>query len=189
MNSFYTLEELKERGFKSLGKKVYISKKCSIYGAENISIGNNVRVDDFCILSGKISIGNYVHISAYSSLYGKGGISIGNFCGISPRSTIYSSSDDFSGEFMISPMVPPELTNVKEGNVILKDYCQLGANTIVMPCVTIGEGTVTGAFSLVLKDLKEWAIYFGIPSKIYKKREKRLVKLSQALIKDKTLLE
>ena len=73
MNSFYSNEELKQLGLKSFGKNVLISKKCSIYGADKISIGNNVRIDDFCILSGKIVIGNYVHISAYSALYAGGG--------------------------------------------------------------------------------------------------------------------
>lgn len=53
MNSFYTEAELKELGLKSFGKSVLLSKKVSIYGAKNISIGNNVRIDDFCILSGQ----------------------------------------------------------------------------------------------------------------------------------------
>ena len=48
---FYSREQLKKIGFKSLGKNVLISDKTSIYSPENISIGNNVRVDDFSILS------------------------------------------------------------------------------------------------------------------------------------------
>lgn len=40
MNSFYSEEELKEIGFKSIGTNVLISKKCSVYGAQNISIGS-----------------------------------------------------------------------------------------------------------------------------------------------------
>lgn len=48
---FYSREQLEKIGFKSLGKNVLISDKSSIYSPENISIGNNVRIDDFCILS------------------------------------------------------------------------------------------------------------------------------------------
>ena len=105
MNSFYTVEELGKIGFKKLGKNVLISKKSSIYTPENISIGDNVRIDDFTILSGTIEIGNYVHISAFVALYGKNGIKIGNYCGCSPRTTIFSATDDFSGDYMISPLV------------------------------------------------------------------------------------
>lgn len=181
MNSFYDKEELKILGFKSCGNNVLISRKCSIYGAENITIGNNVRIDDFCILSGVIEIGNYVHISAYSALYGKYGIKIGDFCGISPRSTLYSASDDFSGEFMISPMVPSELTNLKAGQIVLNNYVQLGANTVVMPAVSFGEGAVTGAFSLVFKDCLPWSINFGIPCKYYKARKKNILELVKSI--------
>lgn len=60
MSNFYNEVELKNLGLKSYGENVLISKKCSIYGAENIEIGNNVRIDDFCILSGEIKIGNCV---------------------------------------------------------------------------------------------------------------------------------
>ena len=53
MNSFYSKEELKEIGFKKYGENVLISRKTSIYNPEKIIIGNNVRIDDFCILSRK----------------------------------------------------------------------------------------------------------------------------------------
>lgn len=69
-NSFYSISELKLLGLKRLGQNVYISRKSSIYSPENISIGDNVRIDDFCILSGNITLGNYIHIAAYTALYG-----------------------------------------------------------------------------------------------------------------------
>lgn len=68
MDSFFSKEELQLLNIK-VGKNVKISRKSSIYGY-NIEIGDNVRIDDFCILSGKIRLGNYIHIAAYSALYG-----------------------------------------------------------------------------------------------------------------------
>lgn len=185
MSSFYTEDELKELNFKSIGKNVLISKKASIYGTSNITIGNNVRIDDFCILSGEIEIGDYVHISAYTALYGKNKIKIGDFCGCSARTTIYSASDDFSGDYMISPMVPEELTNVQGGPVILENYVQLGANTTVMPNLVIYEGAVTGTFTLVRHSLEPWTINIGIPSKVLKKRNKNVMNLSKKINGDK----
>ena len=70
---FLSDEELRKIGFKSLGTNVLISNKVSIYGAEFISIGDNVRIDDFCILSGKITFGNNIHIGAGSVVIGGGG--------------------------------------------------------------------------------------------------------------------
>lgn len=181
MSNFYTIEELENMGIKKIGNNVLISKKASIYSPENIKIGNNVRIDDFCILSGNIEIGNYVHISAYVALYGKLGIKINDFCGCSARCTIYSASDDFSGEYMISPMVPTELTNVTGGQVVLEKYVQLGANTIVMPEVTIKEGSAVGAMSFVNKNLDEWGIFAGIPCKKLKNRKKDIIELSKKI--------
>jgi hypothetical protein len=84
-NSFYCENELKSLGLKSFGKNVLISRKASIYSPELITLGNSVRIDDFCILSGNISLGSYIHISAYSALFGKYGIKMNDFSGLSPR--------------------------------------------------------------------------------------------------------
>lgn len=94
---FLTENQLAALRFKSLGNDVKISDKASIYNAKNISIGNNVRIDDFCILSAGedgIEIGNNVHIACYCSLIGKGKIILENYSGLSSRVSIYSSNDD-----------------------------------------------------------------------------------------------
>lgn len=176
MNSFYSEEELKELGLKSYGKNVLISRKASIYSPEVISIGNNVRIDDFCILSGKISIGSNIHISAYSALYGKYGIEIEDYAGCSARTIIYSETDDFSGNYLIGAVLDDKLTNVCGKKVVLKQFSQLGANTIVMPGVIIGEGAVTGAFTFVNKNLENWTINIGIPCRKLKNRSKDMLK-------------
>ena len=181
MNSFYSQTELNAIGFKKIGKNVLISKRTSIFSPEKIEIGNNVRIDDFCILSGDIQIGNYVHIAAYAALYGKYGIKIGDFCGCSARGTIYSATDDFSGEYMISPMVPEEYTNVIGGKVILEKYVQIGANTVIMPNIVLREGTCVGAMSFVKESTSCWKIYAGIPCKEIKERSKKIIDLSKKI--------
>ncbi len=175
MTSFYTEEELKSIGLKEYGKNVLISRKVSIYGASHISIGNNVRIDDFCILSGRITIGSNIHIGAYVSLYGANGITLEDFTGISGRSTIYSAMDDFGGEYLIGPIHPEELTNVTGGQVVLRQYSQIGAHSLIFPNIEIGEGCVIGACSMVRHDTKPWTIYAGTPAKPLKKRSKGLL--------------
>ncbi len=76
MESFYSEQELKSLGFKSVGEDVRISRKASFYGTKDISIGDNVRIDDFCILSGEITLHSHIHISAYCALYGRFGIEV-----------------------------------------------------------------------------------------------------------------
>jgi acetyltransferase-like isoleucine patch superfamily enzyme len=172
LNSFYSKSQLKQIGFESIGENVLISCFARFYMPENISIGNNVRIDDFCLLSGNIEIGSNVHISAYCALYGKFGIEIQDYSGISPRCTIFSASDDFSGDYFIGPMVNCKLTNITGGKVIIKKYSQIGANCLIMPNVIIHEGVAVGAMSLVLNELDSWSIYTGIPAKLMKERSK-----------------
>jgi len=177
MNSFYTEEELSQIGFKSIGKDVKISRKASIYSPQNISIGDNVRIDDFCILSGSITLGSHIHISAYVALYGAMGILMEDYTGISPKSVIFSAMDDFSGEYLIGPIHPEQATNVTGGTVIVRKFVQIGCNTVIFPNLTIGEGAVIGACSLVTHDVKDWSIYYGVPAIKHKERKKKMLSI------------
>lgn len=185
MNSFYTIEELKNIGFKNLGDNVLISKKASIYGAGNISIGSNVRIDDFCILSGKISIGNYIHIAAYSALFaGDAGIVMEDFSGLSSKCIVYASSDDYSGEFLTNPMIDNQYRNVISKKVTVEKHSIIGSNSTILPGVTIKEGTSIGACSLITKDCDEWGIYVGVPAKRIKERSKKILDLEKEFLKN-----
>lgn len=177
MSSFYTEQELAELGLKSLGENVFISRKASIYSPEKISVGSNVRIDDFCILSGDITLGNNIHISAYCALYGAMGIEFKDNSGCSARTTIYSAMDDFSGDFLIGPMHQKEFTNVTGGKVTIGEFAQIGAHCLVFPNLTINTGSVVGALSLVNKDIPSWKIYAGIPARLLKERKKNILNI------------
>lgn len=174
--SFYTPEELAQLGFKSYGENVRISRYAQIYSPEKISIGDNVRIDDFCILSGNITIGSHIHIAAYCALYGGDyGIELKDYTGLSARVTIYSAIDDFSGEYLIGPIHDSKLTNVTGGKVLLNKYSQVGVGSLIFPNVQIGEGAVLGAMSLAKNDLNAWTINAGIPSRCIKNRKNTLL--------------
>lgn len=173
--SFLSTSEIALIGFKYVGKDPKISRFSQFYSPETISIGDNVRIDDFCILSGNISMGSHIHISAYSALFGKSGIELNDFTGLSPRTTLFSESDDFSGDYLIGPQHNKKFTNVKHGKIILEKYTQTGANVIVLPGVTIGQGSVIGALSLVNCNIPEWSVFGGIPARFIKPRNRKLL--------------
>ena len=176
-SSFYSPEELISLGFRSIGHNVLISRFARFYGIEAIEIGNNVRIDDFCILSGNIKLGSYIHVSAYSAIYGKFGVIMDDYSGLSPRCSIFSQTDDFSGDHLIGPMVDEAFTYVTGGVVRIGRYVQLGSGCTVMPGVNIGDGAAVGAMSLILHDLDPWKIYKGIPANYHKDRRKKILDL------------
>ena len=175
ISSFYSEEELRTMGFKSIGKKCLISRNAKFYGIENIRIGDNVRIDDFCILSGQIIIGSNIHIGAFVALYGAYGIILEDYTGISSRTTIYSALDDFSGNYLVGPIHDEDKTNVTGAPVVLRRCSQICAHCLIFPGVEIGEGSVIGACSMVKHSLSQWGIYIGVPVKRLKNRDKDML--------------
>lgn len=172
-------------GFLSLGDRVQVSDKASVYGASRISLGSYCRIDDFCVLSageGGIFIGRNVHIAVMCSLIGKGRIQVSDFCNLSSRVSIYSSNDDYSGAFMTNPTVTEEYTNVDHRHVTLERHVIIGSGTVILPGVTIGEGTAVGALSLVNKSLDAFGIYAGSPLKRIRSRDTRLIELEKLFL-------
>ena len=181
-------EAIEALGFAFVGENVQISDRASFYGASRISLGSNVRIDDFCVLSagvGGISIGDYVHIAVYSSLIGAGKVSLSDFCNISSRVAIYSSNDDYSGAAMTNPMVPGEYTGVTHADVFLGKHVIVGSGSVILPGVTLEEGVAVGALSLVQKKCEAFGIYAGNPARRIKDRKRDLLELEQRLIASK----
>ncbi len=181
-NSFMSENEIRAIGFKSFGKNLFLSKKASFYSPENISIGDNVRIDDFCLLSGEIKIGSYTHIGAYTCLMGQKGIELHDFCQMSMRVLVLSATDDFSGEFLVGPMIPEKYRKVTGGKVLFEKHSLIGCGSIIFPNLTIREGTAVGAISFVARSTKEWTVYWGIPAKPIKIRKRDILLLEKEYI-------
>jgi galactoside O-acetyltransferase len=185
--SFYSDEELRSVGFKSVGGHVLISRKASIYSPAAISIGDRVRIDDFCVLTGGsgLALGNFVHVACYCALFAGSGIEIGDFSGLSARVVIYSQSDDYSGNSLTNPTVPERYKpGLKKGPVVLGRHVIVGANATILPNVTLGDGAAVGAHSLVTKSCEAWWIYFGVPARKLRRRSKNLLRLEEKLTRD-----
>jgi galactoside O-acetyltransferase len=165
--AFYSQEQLLGLGFKRLGRGVRLSDRASIHNAANIEIGDGSRIDDFCVLSageGGIAIGRNVHVAVFCSLIGAARIEVSDFANLSSRVGVYSSNDDYSGEFMTNPTVPAAYTRVTSAPVVIGRHVVIGAGSIVLPGVTLHEGSGVGALSLVKRDCEPFGMYAGTPA-------------------------
>lgn len=176
-------EQLMAMGFKKLGKNVLISDKASIYNADQIEIGDHSRIDDFCVISGKVTLGRNVHIAVFCNMAGgTEGITWDDFSGPSYGCHVFTQSDDYTGKTMFGPTVPSKYKEETKQAVYISRYCIVGAMSIIFPGVTLAEGTSVGAMSLVLKSTEPWSIYVGIPAKKVKDRKRDLLKLVDAYL-------
>ncbi|MEA3344347.1 MAG: acyltransferase [Patescibacteria group bacterium] len=101
-------------------------------------------------LGEKTDIGAFTYINAKNGIIIEDNVQIGSHCSIYSVSTI----------------------DGKEGQVILKKNCKIGAQSIIMPGITIGENSIIGAFSFVNRDIPPNVVAFGIPVKVIKEIKK-----------------
>lgn len=165
-------------GFKYVGHDVKISDKAVFYNIGQISIGDNSRIDDFCILSGnEITIGRYVHIACYAQIVGQGKVMMDDYSAISAKGCIFSSTDSYDGEYMTNPCVPETVRNTTHGTVEIGKHVVIGAGSIVLPNVILRDGCAVGALSLVNSSFPKCSIVAGIPAKFKKYRERNIFNL------------
>ena len=183
--AFLTREQLVKAGFKSIGRDVLVSDKASIYNHSEIEIGDNSRIDDFCVISGKVTIGRNVHIAVFCNVAGGGsGIVFEDFAGLAYGCHVFSQSDDYSGRSLTNPTVPDKYKNETKREVRIGRHSIVGTSSIILPGVTLAEGTSVGAMSMVTKSTEPWSIYFGIPAKKIKDRKRDLVAYEKSYLEE-----
>jgi galactoside O-acetyltransferase len=180
--------------FKSIGKNVRIDVGVHIDGAELISVGSNVYIDKYCVIStgrkligkvskknnldylgqpGDITIGDDVHICQFCILMGYGGIFIGNKCVTSAGCKVYSLTNtaiDSSDPKKVISIQPYNQAPFELGPVVLNENVWLGLNVIVMQSVTIGKNSFCVSNSLVTKSFSENSYIAGQPAVIKRNR-------------------
>lgn len=98
-------------------------------------------------------LGKETDIGAFSYFNARNGIIIEDYVQIGGGVKIYSVST----------------IDNKQGRVVLKKNCKIGANSVIMPGVTVGENSIVGAFSFVTKDIPDNVVAYGVPAKVIRK--------------------
>ena len=152
-----------------------ISDKVSIYNPQNIELGDNVRIDPFCLITTALEVGEYAQICSHAVLGGgaQHKITLGKWNFIGYGSKLFCASEDYSGEY--GPVNEFWGNNkIFRGDITFKDYSGIASDVIVLPGVTFPEGCTVGASSFVYTktELREWSVYIGNPLKFHKDRNK-----------------
>lgn len=187
--TFLNEEQLSKIPFKFLGRNVKISEKAVIYNPDLIEINNNSRIDDFCVISGKVTIGKYVHIAVFCNVAGGSeGITFNDFSGLAYGCHVFTQSDDYSGQTLTNPTIPSKYKSETKKSIDIGRHCIVGTGSLIFPGVNLAEGTAIGAASVVRKSTEEWSIYLGNPAKKIKPRSRELLNLELQLIEQEDML-
>lgn len=168
----YALYKLKDKN-----PFLTIEKGVMVKSPERIEIGPNTILQantvlhggggEWCEFKGGISIGENSCISPNCTLYGTGAkIIIGKNFDCGPGVRIFASRTKYEHPSSLGNRTKFSFADVKIGDNVI---CY--ANVIISPGVTVGEGAVIGASSVVLNDIPPFTVNAGAPAKIIKKRE------------------
>jgi galactoside O-acetyltransferase len=170
--------------FKTVGHDVMIHERVTFVGIENISIGSHVRIDPEVVLlaTGPLTIGCYTHIAAGVFIAAKAGFEMKNFVNLAHGARIYTINDDYSGAHLMGSTIPEELLSLDSRPVSMEEYASVGAGAIVLPGVTLAEGSVLGALSLIGRSTEPWTMYGGVPARAIKARRRDIIRKGQELL-------
>lgn len=151
---------IRGRRYLKLGKNFTIGRYCrfdllKLKNSQNpeLVIGNNVQINDFvhiCVLD-KIEIGDDVLIASHVYISD-------------------NSHGSYKGDINDSnPMIPPIRRHYPTLPVKIGNRVWIGEGAMILPGVTIGEGSIIGAHSLVNKEIPANTIAVGTPAKIIKR--------------------
>lgn len=182
--------------FKSLGENVAVYSLAKILHPENISIGAESVIDDFVFMYGAgkgIQIGKFCHITVRCVLESGGLLQIGDFSTIAYGGIVLASTDDYKGNGLTGlGKFGEKYRKLYNLDTRIGRHVLIGAGSIVLPGVTIGDGCSVGAGSLVTKNLPEWSLCYGSPCKVieYKKSKEIRLQMEKEFLqnykKDKT---
>jgi acetyltransferase-like isoleucine patch superfamily enzyme len=177
---FLTAAELEAKGVPdAASRNLLIHRTCvivdfaRIHFFTRIHFGRNIRIDPYCIITcAELRLGDHIHISAGTAFTGGGAVTMDDFSTISNQGLIYTSNDDYLGEYLTNPTVPKTYTNVTSADITFGRHAILGARCTVLPSAEISEGAGAGAGSLIKGRLEPWTLYAEVPAKVLRQRSR-----------------
>ena len=164
---------IKQAKYLTLGKNVFIDSNVYLHGGKNgINIGNNSRIMHQAELNvynfrnlknSKINIGDNCVVGPYSIITGQFGVDIGDNVIIAPRVSILPINHNYQ---------KTTITIAEQGilgkGIKIKNNVWIGAHAVILDGVTINEGSVIAAGSVVKNDVPKYSLVGGVPAKILK---------------------
>jgi acetyltransferase-like isoleucine patch superfamily enzyme len=163
--------------YRSFGIDFFIHETAIIKHPSMFDIGSHTAIDNGVTISTELIMGDYIHIAPYVVVIGgnKSKLILNDFSFVASGTKIVCGSEDYTGGGLVGPTIPEEYRDLTYSTVTFEKYAGCGVNCVIMPGITLAEGSVIGANSVVTKDTEPWTIYIGSPAKPVKIRNKEKI--------------
>jgi len=155
--------------FKEIKENVIFEEGVRVWHPENIKIGKDVYIGHDTHLKGyyknEMEIGDGTWIGQMCFFHSAGGIKIGKKVGIGPGVKILTATHKLN----MDPDIPLIDREQDFFEVVIEDFVDIGVNTIILPGVRIGKGSMIGAGSVVTKDVEPYSVMAGNPARLLRK--------------------
>jgi galactoside O-acetyltransferase len=163
--------------YRKIGKDVFISKDALIKKPHLCDIGSHNAIDNGVTISTELVMGDYIHIAPFVVIIGgeKSKLILEDFSFVASGTKIVCGSEDYTGAGLVGPTIPAQYRKISYTTVKFEKFSGCGVNCSIMPNVTLAEGSILGANSLLTKSTEPWTIYVGSPAKPVKIRNKEII--------------
>lgn len=150
-------------------KRIFVVFMCQIFNyhvrRKAKACGRELKVWKYSVINHNTYLSNYANFSGLR-IYGVGRVDIGNYFHAGIDCMMISSNHNYWGN-----SIPYDATNI-EKPIVIEDCVWLGSRVIILGGVTIGEGAIIQAGSVVVSNIPKYAIAGGNPAKVFKYRDK-----------------
>ena len=127
--------------------------------AKRLGFGEGTSIYDSSLVLGDVKVGKGTWIGPFTVLDGSGGLTIGDHCSISAGVHLYTHDT-------VRHALSGGTMEIERKPTAIGSRCYIGPNTVVAKGVSIGDGSVIGANSLVLEDIPAGSRAYGTPCKV-----------------------
>jgi acetyltransferase-like isoleucine patch superfamily enzyme len=160
----------------SIGFDTVIDPRAIIKRPHLMTIGSHCAIDAGAYFTTKVCIGSYVHIGPYVTVIGGADseLIVENFATIAAGARIICKGEEHLGWGLVGPTIPKNYSDrLVGGKVTIKQFANVLTNAVIFPGITVGEGAVIGANTVMHFDAEPWTIYLGNPARKIKVRDKQ----------------
>lgn len=147
------------RGLAGMGLRYCMLRAIGATSSPNVSI----REDVYLVSPLHLRLGANVSIHPLSYIDATGGIEIGDEVSIAHGVTVMSSSHNFA-----DTNIPINAQGITNAATKIEHNCWIGAKAVLVAGITIGEGSIVGANSVVTKDVPRNSVVAGAPARLLK---------------------